>query len=239
MKNISLTKLSNIVKTNREKLNITQKKLCELTGINRAMISKIETGDYAPSIEQIEALGNSLNFEYTDIFEDDETKEKFKNINLPKMNIAVAGTGYVGLSIATLLAQHHHITAVDVIEEKVNLINDKKSPIQDEYIEKYLSEKKLDLFATLNAERAYKDAKYVVVAAPTNYDPQKNYFDTSAVETVIDLVLEYNPEAWIVIKSTIPVGFTARMRKEKNTNHILFSPEFLRESKALYDNLYP
>ena len=239
MKNISLTKLSNIVKTNREKLNITQKKLCELTGINRAMISKIETGDYAPSIEQIEALGNSLNFEYTDIFEDDETKEKFRNINLPKMNIAVAGTGYVGLSIATLLAQHHHITAVDVIEEKVNLINDKKSPIQDEYIEKYLSEKKLDLFATLNAERAYKDAKYVVVAAPTNYDPQKNYFDTSAVETVIDLVLEYNPEAWIVIKSTIPVGFTARMRKEKNTNHILFSPEFLRESKALYDNLYP
>lgn len=239
MKNISLTKLSNIVKTNREKLNITQKKLCELTGINRAMISKIETGDYAPSIEQIEALGNSLNFEYTDIFEDDETKEKFKNINLPKMNIAVAGTGYVGLSIATLLAQHHHITAVDVIEEKVNLINDKKSPIQDEYIEKYLSEKKLDLFATLNAESAYKNAKYVVVAAPTNYDPQKNYFDTSAVETVIDLVLEYNPEAWIVIKSTIPVGFTARMRKEKNTNHILFSPEFLRESKALYDNLYP
>ena len=239
MKNISLTKLSNIVKTNREKLNITQKKLCELTGINRAMISKIETGDYAPSIEQIEALGNSLNFEYTDIFEDDETKEKFRNINLPKMNIAVAGTGYVGLSIATLLAQHHHITAVDVIEEKVNLINDKKSPIQDEYIEKYLSEKKLDLFATLNAERAYKDAKYVVVAAPPNYDPQKNYFDTSAVETVIDLVLEYNPEAWIVIKSTIPVGFTARMRKEKNTNHILFSPEFLRESKALYDNLYP
>ena len=239
MKNISLTKLSNIVKTNREKLNITQKKLCELTGINRAMISKIETGDYAPSIEQIEALGNSLNFEYTDIFEDDETKEKFRNINLPKMNIAVAGTGYVGLSIATLLAQHHHITAVDVIEEKVNLINDKKSPIQDEYIEKYLSEKKLDLFATLNAERAYKDAKYVVVAAPTNYDPQKNYFDTSAVETVIDLVLEYNPEAWIVIKSTIPVGFTARMRKEKNTNHILFSPEFLRESKALYDNIYP
>lgn len=239
MKNISLTKLSNIVKTNREKLNITQKKLCELTGINRAMISKIETGDYAPSIEQIEALGNSLNFEYTDIFEDDETKEKFKYINLPKMNIAVAGTGYVGLSIATLLAQHHHITAVDVIEEKVNLINDKKSPIQDEYIEKYLSEKKLDLFATLNAESAYKNAKYVVVAAPTNYDPQKNYFDTSAVETVIDLVLEYNPEAWIVIKSTIPVGFTARMRKEKNTNHILFSPEFLRESKALYDNLYP
>ena len=238
MKNISLTKLSNLVKTNRDKLNITQKTLCDLTGINRAMISKIETGDYTPSIEQIEALGNALNFEYTDLFEE-EVKETSKEIDIPKMNIAVAGTGYVGLSIATLLAQHHHVTAVDVIEEKVKLINNKKSPIQDEYIEKYLSEKELDLYATLDAKNAYKDAKYVVVAAPTNYDPQKNYFDTSAVETVIDLVLNVNPNAWIIIKSTIPVGFTSRIREEKKTNRILFSPEFLRESKALYDNLYP
>ena len=238
MKNISLNKLSNIVKTNREKLNITQKQLCELTGINRAMISKIETGDYTPSIEQIEALGNALNFEYSDLFEE-ENKEISKENNIPRMNIAVAGTGYVGLSIATLLAQHHHVTAVDVIEEKVNLINNRKSPIQDEYIEKYLAEKELDLYATLDAEKAYRDAKYVVVAAPTNYDPQKNYFDTSAVETVIDLVLKCNPNAWIIIKSTIPVGFTSRIREEKKTDHILFSPEFLRESKALYDNLYP
>ena len=238
MKNISLTKLSNLVKTNRDKLNITQKTLCDLTGINRAMISKIETGDYTPSIEQIEALGNALNFEYSDLFEE-AVKETSKEIDLPKMNIAVAGTGYVGLSIATLLAQHHHVTAVDVIEEKVKLINNKKSPIQDEYIEKYLSEKELDLYATLDAEDAYKNAKYVVVAAPTNYDPQKNYFDTSAVETVIDLVLNVNPNAWIIIKSTIPVGFTSRIREEKKTNRILFSPEFLRESKALYDNLYP
>ena len=167
MKNISLTKLSNLVKTNRDKLNITQKTLCDLTGINRAMISKIETGDYTPSIEQIEALGNVLKFEYSDLFEE-EVNETSKEINIPKMNIAVAGTGYVGLSIATLLAQHHHVTAVDVIEEKVQLINNKKSPIQDEYIEKYLSEKELDLYATLDAKNAYKDAKYVVVAAPTN-----------------------------------------------------------------------
>ena len=238
MKKISLSKLSDTVKTNRTRLKITQKQLCELTGVNRAMISKLETGDYTPSIEQLEALGNVLKFEYCDLFEEEVTSVPEEN-NIPKMKIAVAGTGYVGLSIATLLAQHHHVTAVDVIENKVKLINDKKSPIQDEYIEKYLSEKQLDLYATLDAEKAYKDAEYVVVAAPTNYDPQKNYFDTSAVETVIDLVLKHNPDAWIIIKSTIPVGFTARIREEKKTNHILFSPEFLRESKALYDNLYP
>ena len=226
MKNISLTKLSNLVKTNRDKLNITQKTLFYLTCINSSMIAKIETGDYTPSIEQIEALGNVLKFEYSDLFEE-EVNETSKEINISKMNIAVAGTGYVGLSIATLLAQHHHVMAVDVIEEKVQLINNKKSPIQDEYIEKYLSEKELDLYATLDAKNAYKDAKYVVVAAPTNYDPKKNYFDTSAVETVIGLVLNVNPNAWIIIKSTIPVGFTSRIREEKKTNRILFSPEFL------------
>jgi UDPglucose 6-dehydrogenase len=155
------------------------------------------------------------------------------------MNIAVAGTGYVGLSIATLLAQHHHVTAVDILPEKVEKINRRQSPIQDEYIEKYLAEKELDLTATLDAEAAYRDADFVVIAAPTNYDSKKNYFDTSAVETVIQLVIRANPDAIMVIKSTIPVGFTAMVREKYHCDNILFSPEFLRESKALYDNLYP
>mgnify|MGYP000929911208 FL=1 len=155
------------------------------------------------------------------------------------LKVAVAGTGYVGLSIATLLAQHHHVTAVDIIPEKVELINNKKSPIQDEYIEKYLAEKELDLTATLDAKEAYSDADFVVIAAPTNYDSKKNFFDTSAVEAVIKLVIEYNPEAIMVIKSTIPVGYTASVREKFHCDNIIFSPEFLRESKALYDNLYP
>lgn len=154
-------------------------------------------------------------------------------------NIAIAGTGYVGLSIATLLSQRNHVTAVDIIPEKVDMLNRKESPIRDEYIENYLAEKDLDLTATLNGEEAYKDADYVVIAAPTNYDPKKNYFDTSAVEAVIELVLKVNPKAFMVIKSTIPVGYTESVRKKYNTKNILFSPEFLRESKALYDNLYP
>lgn len=153
--------------------------------------------------------------------------------------IAVAGTGYVGLSIATLLAQHNHVTAVDIIPEKVELINNRKSPIQDEYIERYLTEKELDLTATLDGETAYKDAEFVVIAAPTNYDSKKNFFDTSAVESVIELVLKVNPNAIMVIKSTIPVGYTASVREKYHTDNIIFSPEFLRESKALYDNLYP
>ena len=155
------------------------------------------------------------------------------------MKIAVAGTGYVGLSIATLLSQHHEVMAVDIIPEKVDLINHKKSPIRDEYIEKYLAEKDLNLTATLDAEAAYKDADFVVIAAPTNYDSKKNFFDTSAVEAVIKLVIQYNPDAIMVIKSTIPVGFTASVREKYHCDNIIFSPEFLRESKALYDNLYP
>ena len=155
------------------------------------------------------------------------------------MTITVAGTGYVGLSIATLLAQHHKVLAVDIIPEKIEMINRRQSPIQDEYIEKYFVEKQLNLTATLDAEVAYKEADIVVIAAPTNYDSQKNYFDTSAVESVIDLVLRVNPNAIMVIKSTIPVGYTESVRKKFNTDNILFSPEFLRESKALYDNLYP
>jgi UDPglucose 6-dehydrogenase len=158
---------------------------------------------------------------------------------MSKMKIAVAGTGYVGLSIATLLAQHNQVIAVDIVPEKVEVINNKKSPIQDDYIEKYLAEKELDLIATLDAESAYKDADFVVIAAPTNYDSKKNYFDTSAVETVIKLVMEYNPNAIMVIKSTIPVGYTASIREKTGSKNIIFSPEFLRESKALYDNLYP
>ena len=155
------------------------------------------------------------------------------------LKIAVAGTGYVGLSLAVLLAQHHQVTAVDIVPEKVELINGKKSPIQDDYIEKYLAEKELDLTATLDAKEAYSDADFVVIAAPTNYDSKKNFFDTSAVEAVIKLVIEYNPEAIMVIKSTIPVGFTASVREKYHCDNIIFSPEFLRESKALYDNLYP
>ena len=155
------------------------------------------------------------------------------------MKIAVAGTGYVGLSIATLLAQHHEVTAVDIIPEKVDLINNRKSPIQDEYIEKYLAEKDLNLTATLDAKKAYSDADFVVIAAPTNYDSRKNFFDTSAVESVIQLVMESNPNAMMVIKSTIPVGYTVSVREKFHCDNILFSPEFLRESKALYDNLYP
>lgn len=155
------------------------------------------------------------------------------------MKIAVAGTGYVGLSIATLLSQNHEVMAVDIVEEKVNMINHRKSPIQDDYIEKYLAEKELNLTATLDAEAAYKDADFVVIAAPTNYDSKKNFFDTSAVETVIQLVIKYNPDAIMVIKSTIPVGFTAMVREKYHCDNIIFSPEFLRESKALYDNLYP
>ena len=155
------------------------------------------------------------------------------------MNIAVAGTGYVGLSLATLLSQHNHVMAVDIIPEKVDIVNHRKSPIQDDYIEKYLAEKDLDLTATMDAEAAYKDADFVIIATPTNYDSRKNFFDTSSVEAVIQLVMQYNPDAIMVIKSTIPVGYTKSVREKFGTKNIIFSPEFLRESKALYDNLYP
>ena len=238
MKKLSLSLLAKKVIESRKEKNITQQQLADLTNINRAMISRLESMDYIPSITQLEKLGEVLNFEPISLFVSDETQDSSLKKCSP-LNIAVAGTGYVGLSIATLLAQHNHVVAVDIIPEKVQMINDKQSPIQDDYIEKYLAEKELDLVATIDGESAYKNADFVVIAAPTNYDSKKNYFDTSAVESVIELVLKVNPDAIMVIKSTIPVGYTDSVRKKYNTENIIFSPEFLRESKALYDNLYP
>lgn len=236
MKKLSQSLLANLVATKRKEQNMTQQALADATGINRALISRLEKEDFLPSIPQLEALCEALGFEPDEVFVDNTNN---KLASPAPLNIAVAGTGYVGLSIATLLAQHNHVTAVDIIPEKVDLINNKKSPIQDDYIEKYLAEKDLDLTATLDGEEAYKNADFVVIAAPTNYDSKKNYFDTSAVEAVIELVLKVNPDAIMVIKSTIPVGYTDSVRKKYNTSNIIFSPEFLRESKALYDNLYP
>ncbi len=236
MKKLSQSLLADLVAAKRKEQNMTQQALADATGINRALISRLEKEDFLPSIPQLEALCEALGFEPDEVFVDNTNT---KLASPAPLNIAVAGTGYVGLSIATLLAQHNHVTAVDIIPEKVDLINNKKSPIQDDYIEKYLAEKELDLTATLDGENAYKNADYVVIAAPTNYDSKKNYFDTSAVEAVIKLVLKVNPDAIMVIKSTIPVGYTDSVRKKYNTSNIIFSPEFLRESKALYDNLYP
>ena len=236
MKTFSFELLAETVKKQRKAKGMTQAELSEATGMNRSMIGQMENRTFKPSIDQLEALGRVLEFDVSTLY---VQEPKPKAAPGKRYNIAVAGTGYVGLSIATLLAQHNHVTAVDIIPEKVELINNRKSPIQDEYIEKYLAEKDLDLTATLDGESAYRDADFVVIAAPTNYDSKKNYFDTSAVEAVMELVLKVNPKAMMVIKSTIPVGYTASVRKKYNTGNILFSPEFLRESKALYDNLYP
>ena len=238
MKKLSITKMANTIIDKRKAQKLTQAQLAEMTHINRGMISRLESLDYTPSIDQLQAIAEVLDFEVVDLFEDDKPVAN-KPVLDRKYNIAVAGTGYVGLSIATLLAQHNHVTAVDIIPEKVDLINNGKSPIQDDYIEMYLAEKDLDLTATLDGEEAYRNADFVVIAAPTNYDSKKNFFDCSAVEAVIELVLKVNPAATMIIKSTIPVGYTASVRKKYNTRNIIFSPEFLRESKALYDNLYP
>lgn len=237
MKKLSQELLVKTILEKRKEKEISQQKLSELTGINRSILSRLESNDYMPSIEQLEKLGEVLDFEVVSLFV--EEKKEIKKEKTSPINVAVAGTGYVGLSIATLLAQHNHVTAVDIIPEKVEMINNKKSPIQDDYIEEYLANKELDLVATLDGEAAYKDADFVVIAAPTNYDSKRNYFDTSAVETVIETVLKVNPDAIMVIKSTIPVGYTKSVREKYNTKNIIFSPEFLRESKALYDNLYP
>lgn len=240
MKKLSMQKLVDTVIQLRKEKGYTQVSLAKATGINRAMIGRIEKTDYVPSVEQLQTLGEVLGFEVTDLFVDESAGNSVEMIPVSDhYNIAVAGTGYVGLSLATLLAQHNHVTAVDIVPEKVNLINSHKSSVQDEHIEKYLAEKELTLTATLDGEAAYKNADFVIIAVPTNYDSKKNFFDCSAVEAVIELVLKCNPNAMMIIKSTIPVGYTVSVREKYKTKNIIFSPEFLRESKALYDNLYP
>ena len=237
MKKLSQEKMIDTILSKRKALGLTQASLSEKTGINRVMIGRIENKEYMPSIDQIERLGEVLGFEVTDLFVSEEALKRTKPNK--RYNIAVAGTGYVGLSMATLLSQHNHVVAVDIVSKKVDMINKRISPIQDEYIEKYFKEKDLDLRATLDADSAYMDAEFVIIAAPTNYDSKRNFFDCSSVEDVIERVLRVNPKATIIIKSTVPVGYTASVREKYKTKHTLFSPEFLRESKALYDNLYP
>lgn len=236
MKKLSPSYLAHLVSTKRKEKSMTQQQLSNATGINRALLSRLEKQDFIPSIPQLEALGSVLDFEPDCVF----VSSGNSTLTPPStMNIAVAGTGYVGLSMTVLLAQNHTVTAVDIISEKVDLINQKRSPIQDEYIIKYLSEKNLQLTATLDGESAYRNADFVIIATPTNYDSKKNHFDTSAVESVIEQVISINPNAVIIIKSTVPVGYTENIRAKYGFKNILFSPEFLRESKALYDNLYP
>ena len=239
MNTFSVEKFSQLLIQRRRSRGLSQAELSQLTGINRATISRMEKMAFTPSIQQLLELSRVLEFDIRELFSQEEQKKAQPSGVNKKYNIAVAGTGYVGMSIATLLAQHHHVTAVDIVAEKVEIINSGKSPIQDEYIEKYLKTKKLELTATLNGAAAYANADFVVIAAPTNYDSKRNFFDCSAVEQVIRLVLEVNPKAMMVIKSTIPVGYTKAVREKFGTENIVFSPEFLRESKALYDNLYP
>lgn len=247
MKQFSKEKLADTVIRKRNELGWTQQKLSEETKINRSTISLIESREYIPSIAQLEILGKALHVDITDWFEEEHEEKESPSLARIKerrkegkpFRIAVAGCGYVGLSLAVLLSQYNEVEAVDVLPEKVNLINQHKSPIQDEYIEKYLAEKPLHLTATLDGKEAYSHADFVIISAPTNYDAKKDYFDTSAVEEVISLVQSVNPDADMIIKSTIPVGYTKSVRERFHTDHIYFSPEFLRESKALYDNLYP
>ena len=271
MKKLSLPLLADTVITRRKGLKMTQAELAKRTGMNRSMLSKLETQEYTPSIAQLQALAEVLCFEPTDLFIDEEdkpvtttasttehsadetTSTTAEGTHLPgsaPYKIAVAGTGYVGLSLAVLLSQHNDVIAVDIVPEKVKKLNNYESPIRDEYIEKFLREakkgtRKLNLRATTNGAEAYIDADFIIVAAPTNYDPKKNFFDCSAVEAVIKLVMETTADKapedqpTIIIKSTIPVGYTRHIREKLGIDNILFSPEFLRESKALYDNLYP
>ena len=228
---MKLSLSENICRLRKEK-GLTQAQLADATGINRAMIGRIENKDYVPTVKQMQTLGETLGFEVVDMFVSDEADVKKEKSDIritvgKSYNIAVAGTGYVGLSLATLLAQHNHVVAVDIVQEKVDMINQHISPIQDDYIEKYLAEKELDLTATLDGASAYAKADFVIIAAPTNYDSKKNFFDTSAVEAVIDKVLAVNPDAVMVIKSTIPVGFTAMVREKYNCDNIVFAYQHL------------
>ena len=245
MKELSLKLLSETIIAKRKIKNMTQLELSKATGLNRSTLSKIESMEHTPSVNQLQALSEVLEFDTKELFVDPNTTKKTIN---KQYKIAVAGTGYVGLSLAVLLSQHNIVTAVDIIPEKVEKLNNYISPIQDEYIEKFLEEAKagkrqLNLTATTDGATAYKDADFIIIAAPTNYDPKKNFFDCSAVESVIELILEVTKDRkdkpTIVIKSTIPVGYTKSVREKFSADNIIFSPEFLRESKALYDNLYP
>lgn len=242
MKHLSLKLLAETVVTRRRTLKLSQAALSEKAGINRSVISRLESGDYSPSVDQLLSLSTVLNFSPADVIVDDEAETEA----VPRRKIAVAGTGYVGLSLAVLLSQNNDVTAVDIVDDKVNKLNAWESPIQDEYIEKYLlehEERKLSLTATTDAASAYASADFIIIAAPTNYDPKTNFFDCSAVESVLSLIKKVTADCdvrpTVVIKSTIPVGYTESVREKLGMDHIIFSPEFLRESKALYDNLYP
>ena len=242
MKHLSLKLLAETVTSRRKTMKLSQTALSEKTNINRSILSRLEAQDYSPSVDQLLSLSSVLGFQPSDVIVDDEAEL----VSVERKKIAVAGTGYVGLSLAVLLSQHNDVTAVDIVPEKVEMINNRKSPIQDEYIEKYMAEhkeRKLSLRATTDAAAAYADADFIIVAAPTNYDPKTNFFDCSAVESVLALIKEATAEReakpTIVIKSTIPVGYTVHIREKMGMDNIVFSPEFLRESKALYDNLYP
>ncbi len=245
MKHISNEALAARIKAGRKQKGLTQLRLAELSGINRSVLSRMESGQFTPSVDQLLALTELLDFPIQDVLEQEPAGE---TAALPRQRVAVAGAGYVGLSLAVLLAQHHQVTAVDISPEKVVALQQLRSPIQDEYIERYLSEaasgkRELSLTATTDAEAAYREADLIIVAAPTNYDPKSNFFDCSAVESVIRLAVracrDRAEQPTIVIKSTVPVGFTAGLREKLGLSNLLFSPEFLRESKALYDNLYP
>lgn len=241
MKHLSLEKLSGTVVIKRKALKLSQSSLAEKTGINRSLLSRLETLDYTPSVDQLLALSEVLGFDYRDMLADDTAESK----SVERKKIAVAGMGYVGLSLAVLLSQHNDVTVVDIVPEKVEKLNNWQSPIQDDFIEQYLAEhdtRQISLTATTDGESAYKDADYIIIAVPTNYDPKTNFFDCSAVETVLELIKvteNQKKRPAIVIKSTIPVGYTAQIREKVGMDNIIFSPEFLRESKALYDNLYP
>ena len=242
MKHLSLKLLSEIVVSRRKVLKLSQTALSQKANINRSILSRLEAQDYSPSVDQLLSLCAVLGFKPTDVIVDDEAEP----VAVERKKIAVAGTGYVGLSLAVLLSQHNDVTAVDIVEAKVNKINAWKSPIQDEYIEKYMAEheeRNLSLHATTDAATAYSIADFIIIAAPTNYDPKTNFFDCSAVESVLALIKEATEDRevkpTIVIKSTIPVGYTVHVREKMGMDNIIFSPEFLRESKALYDNLYP